>query len=180
MTDEEKKGSLKPMFFIMAFSILIAVLWDKIDLIKNSVHAVLDPTLGALINWNIYAGMIIIVLLITIITTLIQKYATDQNALKALKEEQKALQEEMKAHKDNPQKVAELSKKQMEFIPRTFKLTSRSLVLTGVPLILFFRWFSDLFKLLGEPKFFGLSWFFFYLIIAMVFSAVLRKVFKVM
>lgn len=177
----EKKGSLKPMFFIMIVSVLIAALWDKIPVIKDSVHYVLDPTLGFLLNLNIYFGMVAIVLFITIITTLIQKYATDQKALKELKDEQKAVQEEMKLHKDNPQKVAELSRKQMEFIPQTFRLTSRPLLLTGVPLILFFRWFGDKFMALGEPKFFGfMSWFIFYLIIAMVFSAILRKVFKVL
>lgn len=186
MSEEtEKKGSLLPMFFVMGISILIASLWDQVPIIKNSIHAVLDPTFGVLLNLNIpyglEIGMIIIVLIITLFTTLIQKYTTDQKALKDLKNEQKSVQEEMKLHKDNPQKVAELSRKQMEFIPRTFRLTSKPLMFTGVPLILFFRWFSDVFKTLGEPKFFGvMSWFIFYLILAMVLNAILRKVLKVM
>ncbi|HTY43949.1 MAG TPA: EMC3/TMCO1 family protein [Patescibacteria group bacterium] len=182
MADEqkEKKGSLGPIFFVMAFSVLIAVLWNQIPIIKDSVGAVLNPTLGFLLKWNVDFGAVIIILFITLITTLIQKYATDQKALKELKEEQKKLQEEMKQHRDNPQKMSELSKKQMEFFPKTFRLTSRSVVYTGVPLILFYRWFSDVFTALGNPLIFGFfSWFVFYILSAMVFSMILRKVMNI-
>jgi len=132
------------------------------------------------LRWNLIIGMLLVVFFITLITTLIQKYATDQKALKELKHEQKILQEEMKKYRDNPAKISELSKKQMEFIPRTFKLTSRTVLFTGIPFILFFRWFYDFFSAMGEPKFFGfLSWFWFYLIFTLIFSSILRKVLKV-
>jgi uncharacterized membrane protein (DUF106 family) len=125
-------------------------------------------------------GMLLVIFIITLITTIIQKYATDQKALKELKQEQKILQEEMKKYKDNPAKVSELSKKQLEFIPRTFKLTSRTVLFTGIPFILFFRWFYDFFASIGSPLFFGfLSWFWFYLIFTMIFSSILRKMLKV-
>lgn len=195
MTDEinqQKKGSLAPIFLIMAASILIAMLWNQIPIIKNSVGSVLNPTLGALLRWNFNLGMpvkwnigislgtTIIIFLITLMTTLIQKYATDQKALKEMKVEQKKIQEEMKLHRDNPQKMSELSKKQMEFIPKTFRLTSKSIVYTGVPLILFYRWFSDIFTTLGNPLIFGVfSWFLFYILFAMIISSVLRKVMKI-
>ncbi len=180
MEEKNKKGSFLPIIIVMIASLLIASFWDKASFIKDSVHAILDPTAGVLLSWNIEIGMIFIIFLITLITTLLQKYATDQKALKELKQEQKILQEEMKKYKDNPEKVAELSKKQFEFVPKTFKLTSRAILFTGIPFILFFRWFSDFFNALGNPKFFGfLSWFLFYLIFAMVFSSILRKVLKV-
>lgn len=176
----KKDGSFAPIIFVMIASVVIAACWDKIPFIKNAVHGVLDPSAGALLKWNITIGMILIIFIITLITTLLQKYATDQGALKDLKEQQKFLQEEMKKFRDDPVKTAELSKKQFEFIPKTFKLTSRSILFTGVPFILFFRWFYDTFAALGEPKFFGfLNWFWFYLIFAMVFSSILRKMFKV-
>jgi uncharacterized membrane protein (DUF106 family) len=123
----------------------------------------------------------IIVFLITLITTVIQKYATDQKALKELKEEQKLLNEEMKKFRADPEKMMELNKKNMEIIPKTFKLTSRSILFTGIPFILFFRWFNDFFITKGSPLFFGfLSWFWFYFIFAMVFSGILRKYMKVL
>ncbi len=180
-----KEGSFMPIFFVMIISLVIAFAWDKVPVIQNSVHSILDPTAGSLLTWNLTAGMLLIVLIITLVTTIIQKYATDQEALKELKKEQKILQEEMKKYKDHPEKVAELSKKQFQFIPKTFKLTSRAIMFTGVPFILFFRWFSDVFITMeattGAPvKFLGfLSWFWFYLIFTMVFSSILRKTFKV-
>ena len=182
---EGKEGSWTPMIVVMGLSLVIAFAWDKVSWISGSVHSVLDPSAGALLNWNLVGGMILIVLAINIITTLIQKYATDQDALRELKKEQKILQAEMKKYKDHPEKIAELSKKQMQFIPKTFKLTSRAIMFTGVPFILFFRWFNDVFTAIeiaaGEPvKFFGiLSWFWFYLIFTMVLSSIFRKVFKV-
>lgn len=178
--DSQAKGGFFPIIFITIVSLAMAIYWDKITFIKNAVHFALDPSAGALLNWNLTIGMILVVFIITLITTLIQKYATDQKALKELKHEQKILQEEMKKFRDNPAKVSELSKKQMEFIPRTFKLTSRTVLFTGIPFILFFRWFYDFFNVLGQPKFFGfLSWFWFYLIFTLLFSSILRKVMKV-
>lgn len=181
---KNKEGSFKPMIFIMIASLAIAMFWDSIPFIKDSVHFVLDPSAGALLNLNIpyglEIGMILIVLIISVFTTLVQKYATDQKALKELRKEQKILQDEMKKYKEHPEKMAELSKKQFAFLPKTFKLTSRAIMFTGIPFILFFRWFHDFFATLGDPQFFGvLSWLWFYLIATMVFSGVLRKLLKV-
>jgi len=175
-----KQGSFFPIIFVTIISLAMAVFWDKFPFIKNAIHTVLDPSAGALLKLHLTLGMLVVVFVITLITTLIQKYATDQKALKELKQEQKILQEEMKKYRDNPAKISELSKKQLEFIPRTFKLTSRSVLFTGIPFILFFRWFYDFFAAMGEPKFFGfLSWFWFYLIFTMIFSGILRKYMKV-
>jgi len=180
-----KEGSWAPMIIVMGLSLVIAFAWDKLPALKNSVHAVLDPSAGVLLNWNLTLGMLIIVLIINILTTIIQKYATDQEALRELKKEQKILQEEMKKYRDHPEKMAELSKKQFAFFPRTMKLTSRAIMFTGVPFILFFRWFGDIFLAMevttGVPvRFLGfLSWFWFYLISTMIFSGFLRKWLKV-
>ena len=180
--DNKAKGGFWPIIIITVVSLAMALFWENksLSFIKNAVHAALDPSAGALLNWNLTIGMLVVVFVITLITTLIQKYATDQKALRELKHEQKLLQEEMKKYRDNPAKMTEFSKKQMEFIPRTFKLTSRTVLFTGIPFILFFRWFYDFFNSIGQPKFFGfLSWFWFYLIFTLVFSSILRKVMKV-
>lgn len=176
-----KKQSWFPIIFILALSWIVLGYWDKWDFLKQGVHDILDPSLGALINWNLTLGMAAIVFLITLITTIVQKYATDQNALKELREEQKLLQKEMKKYENNPEKMMEFSKKQWEVIPKTMKLTGRATLYTGVPFILLFRWFADIFTQLGEPKFFGfVSWFWFYFICAMIFSSILRKYLKVL
>lgn len=181
MDNQGKEGSFRPIIIVMLISLVIAGLWDKTPAIKNTIHAILDPSAGALLNWNVSWGMTIIILLVTLIVTLAQKYGTDQKALKELKKEQKEIQKQMKEFKNHPEKLMELQKSQMKLFPKQMKLSMRAIAFTGVPLILFFRWFQDFFATLGEVKFFGIigSWFLFYLIIAMVFGSILRKYLKV-
>ena len=175
-----KEGSFKPIIFVMLASLAIAFFWDKLSFISDSVHTVLDPTAGGLLSWNLTVGMIILVFIITVLTTIVQKYATDQKTLKELKKEQKILQAEMKKYKEDPAKLMELQKKQFEFVPKTMKLSMRALMFTGIPFILFFRWFGDFFTVLGNPKFFGfMSWFIFYLLFSILFSTIFRKILKV-
>ena len=89
----KKEGSFKPIFFVMVVSLIIAFYWDKIDFIKNSVHAVLNPSAGALLNWDVTFGMLIIVFVIGLVTTIVQKYATDQKTLKELKKNRRFFRE---------------------------------------------------------------------------------------
>ena len=84
------------MLLIIIASFLIAGLWNQYPVIKNAVHSALDPTAGSVLNYNIYLGMFIVVAAITLLTTLVQKYTTDQEALRKMKTEQKSAQEEMK------------------------------------------------------------------------------------
>lgn len=173
-----KKG-LYIMVIVLTVSFVIALLWDKIPLISNSVHVVLDPTFGQLLKLDRILGFIAIIFVITLAITLIQKYASDQEALKELREEQKRMQEEMKKYKDDPKKMMEIQKKQLENIPKSFDLTTKPLIYTSVPIILFFRWFNDVFKTLGDEKIFGLNWIWGYLIISIILSIILRKILKV-
>ncbi len=176
----DKEGSFKKIFIVMFIVLLIALFWDKVSWIRGTVNAILNPTAGALLNWNLTLGMILIVLLITVLTTLVQKYGTDQKTLRGLKKEQKELQEEIKKAKEHPEKMMALQKKQFAFFPKMMKLSMRPIIYTSIPLILFFRWFMDFFSSMGDVKFFGfLSWFWFYLLGSMIFSSILRKVFKV-
>jgi len=171
-----KEGSFTPLIIFMVISLVLAGLWDKVPAIKNSIHYILDPSAGALLNWNLNIGMLIVVLIITILTTIVQKYATDQKTLKELRKEQKEIQKQMGEFKNHPEKMMELQKKQFAMMPKQMKLSMRAIIYTGIPFILFFRWFQDYFLAAGSPKFWlGMGWFLFYLISAMVFSSILRK-----
>ena len=161
---------------------LIAFTWDKVTLIKKSAHFILDPTFGFLIRWNNLFGLLIIVLFINIIITLIHKYATDQNALKELRDKSKEIQKQMKEAQKNQdhEKVTQLSKESFSQAGEQFKHSFASMGYTALPLILFFRWFGDFFKDLSDPKIFiGLGWFGTYLIFSIIFSTIIRKVLKV-
>jgi len=161
-------------------SMIIASAWDKTPWIKDSIHFVLDPTAGALINWNLTIGMLLIIFLLALLVTIVQKYTTDQKALKELKEEQKKLQKEMKEAKNDPQKMAEINKKNMALMPKQFKLSMGSMAYTAIPFILLFRWFGDYFTAIGNPKILGfIGWFWFYLIFSIIFGMIIKKQMKV-
>lgn len=162
------------LMVVMFVSLYIASNWDKMPYIKNNVEAVLNPTLGALLRWNIYVGFIFVVGITSLILTLAQKYLSDQKQLKELRKEQKLLNEEMKKYKEHPEKLMEIQKKQLEFIPKTFNLTLMPMIYTSIPIILLFRWFGDKLNLV-----FGGWWILYYIIGAMIFSTIFRKVFDV-
>lgn len=174
--DKKGEGSFAVIIFVMLAAVIIASLWDKVPEIKDSVHYILNPTAGYLLNWNLNIGMLIVVLAITLLTTIVQKYGTDQEALKELKKEQKEISRQMKEFKAHPEKLMELQKKQFKLMPKQMKLSMRAMAYTGIPFILFFRWFGDYFLEAGNPKLWlGMSWFLFYLLFAIVFGAILRK-----
>jgi uncharacterized membrane protein (DUF106 family) len=175
----DEKGSFRGIFIVMIISLLIASFWNSIPLIKNSVGAVLNPSAGALLKWNLTYGMSILVLILSLFMTLIQKYTTDQKTLREMKEEQKTMQQQMKKLEVGSKEHTELSMKSMKFIGPMFKLSMRPIIYTAIPIILLFRWFADYFTLV-DFKFFGLlTWFWFYLIGSIIFSSILRKVLKV-
>ena len=170
---------MKLLFLIVLVSLAIAFFWNSFPLIKDSIHTVLDPTAGSLLDWNANFGMLIIAFTITLILTLLQKYTTDQETLRNIKKEQKLLQEEMKKYKDNSDKLMELQKKSFEFIPKTMDITMRPLIFTAIPVILFLRWFTDYFSA-NPVKIFGFfSGIWAYIIFSIIFSIILRKVLNV-
>jgi len=179
MDNKGKEGSFRLIFLVMVVSLAIAAFWNSLPFIKSSVGAILNPTAGALLTWNLTYGMIILVLLFSIFMTFIQKYTTDQKTLREMKEEQKKMQEDLKKLEVGSKEHTELSMKSMKFIGPMFKLSMRPMIYTAIPIILLFRWFADYFALV-DFKFFGfLSWFWFYLIGSIIFSSILRKVLNI-
>jgi uncharacterized membrane protein (DUF106 family) len=172
------KNPLVLMMGIMLIGIVLASLWESVPSIKTTVHLLLDPTAGALLSWHRTSGFLLFVAFLTLITTLAQKYGTDQQAIKALREEQKLIQQQLKEHRADPAKQMELSKKSMELVMESMPLTMKPVIYTTVPFILFFRWFDDYFKAYpGEIL--GMSWFWAYLLFAIIFSTLFRKILKV-
>ena len=174
-----EKGSFRGIFIAMIASLLIASFWNSLPVIKNSVNAILNPSAGALLNWNLIYGMTILTLILSLFMTLVQKYTTDQKTLREMKAEQKEMQQQMKKLEVGSKEYTELSMKSMKFMGPMLKLSMRPIIYTAIPIILLFRWFVDYFKLV-DFKFFGLlNWFWFYLIGSIIFSSILRKILKV-
>jgi len=173
-----KEGSFRLIFLIMLVSILIASFWNSIPAIKNTVGAILNPTAGALLSWNLLWGMAILVLLLSLFMTLIQKYTTDQKTIREMRNEQKSLQEQMKKFEPGSKEHSELGMKSMKMMGPMFKLSMRPIIYTAIPIILLFRWFADYFALV-DFKVWIFNWFWFYLIGTIIFGSILRKILKV-
>ena len=179
MDNKGKEGSFMGVMLIMLISLAIAAFWNTIPLIKNSVEAVLNPSAGAVLNWNLTIGMTILVLILSLFMTLVQKYTTDQETLKQMKAEQKQIQQQMKKLEVGSKEHTEMNMRLMKMMGPMFKLSLRPIIYTAIPIILLFRWFSDYFTT-SNFLFFGLlNWFWFYLIGSIIFSSILRKILKV-
>lgn len=173
-------SALKIIFIVSLISLGIALFWDSVPLIKESVHAILDPSVGALLDYNINLGMILVTAAIMLFITLIQKYTVDNESLRQLKLDQKKIQADMKSLKEHPEKLLALQKESISKAGEMFSLSMKSFAYTAIPIILFFRWFSDYFNSFDPPlRVFGfLSWFWAYLIFSIIFSIIFRKLFK--
>ena len=146
-----KEGSFKPVIIVLGISMLIALFWNSLTCIKTALDGILNPTAGALLEWNITWGMAVIIAVLTLITTLIQKYTTDQEAIRELKAKQKEISKRAQEHKHDPQKMMEINKEGFPLMGQMMKLSMRAMAFTGIPLILFFRWFMDVFTAFGNP-----------------------------
>jgi uncharacterized membrane protein (DUF106 family) len=134
---------------------------------------------GFLISWNPLGALIIISFLLTLLITIAYKYFTDQELMKSLKAELKSLQQEMKEAKHDTEKVMQLQKvsmeKNMKYMMKSFKPT----LITLVPLLIVFSWLRATFTQL-ELNFLGInSWIWIYIIFSIIFSIILRKLFRV-
>jgi uncharacterized membrane protein (DUF106 family) len=168
---------IKIALFVMVLGIIFSMIYPKVPILKESVHYVLDPTFGRLLDYNVNLGLILITAFMTLVLTLVQKFTTNQEELRKLKQEQKLLQHEMKQYRDHPEKLLELQKKQLEFMPRTLDLTMGSLAYTTIPILLFFRWFTDYFTM-NPVKIFGfMGWIWAYILFSIIFSMFYRKIF---
>lgn len=144
------------------------------------LESVFNPVLGPIMRLPEPFALLAISFLITLITTVIYKYTTDQELLKSIKLELKELKAEAKSFKEDPKKMMEINKKMMEKSMKQMTQSWKSMIITFVPVILIFGWLSGYYKGIGNPDIlFGLSWFWSYLIFSIIFNFALRALLKV-
>lgn len=133
---------------------------------------------GFLINWNPLISLLVISFILTLIISLSYKFLTNQKELKQHKEEMDKLQKEIKSLKDNPQKMMDKQKELMEKNLKMMKYQIKPMLFTFIPLIIIFGWLRATYEPLGK-MILGLSWFWVYLITAIIFSIIIRKLLKI-
>src|SRR3989344_4757529 len=101
-----------------------------------------DYAFGPLLALPTIWAVIILSILISLITTLIYKWTTNQQLMKDLKDEIKRLQSEAKTLKDQPQKAMEVQKQAMETNMKYMSHSMRPTIITFIPIILIFGWMT--------------------------------------
>ena len=139
---------------------------------------------------NTVWAITLISLVLNIVIIISWKYLTDQEKLKHIREEMKKIREEMKEAKNDPQRMAEINKKSMEHSGEQMKQQFKPMLITLVPFLIIFGWLRSVipydqvvinfpFNIWKPGLNDGMGWFGIYFITAMVFSTILRKIFKV-
>jgi len=140
-----------------------------------------DLIFGWAIKLSAPYNLMIITFVITLFTTLIYKFTTNQAMLKSIREEMKNIQNEIKGLKGSPEKMLEKQKQLSPLMLESYKHIFKPMLITFLPLILILGWLKETFTANGEDIkiIFGLSWFWSYILFSVIFSIIIRKVLKV-
>lgn len=111
-------------------------------------------------------------ILVTFISSLAQKWLTNQEHLKKMKERQKEIQKEIKNTKE-PTAMQALNAEMMKISMAMMKSSFKPMLVTLIPFILLFGWLRSIYvPLLGN------SWIWYYLGYSVVASILIRKLLK--
>jgi uncharacterized membrane protein (DUF106 family) len=119
----------------------------------------------------------------TLVSTLLMKYLTDQEHLKSLKKRQKELQKDIREAQKKKEftKLEELNKEAMDIALTMMKasFSIKMMLITMIPFLLLFSWLRGIYS---TPTVDGgvllKSWFWWYLGSAIVSSMIYRKIFR--
>ena len=125
-----------------------------------------------LIIANPKLSIIVISGLVSLFISLVNYFVMDKEKVKNSRERQKELQGQMKEHKGNPAKMMEIQKEMMSHVGENFKHSLKPMMITLIPILIVFAWIRNVFT--GVLS----GWIWWYLVSAIVFSMIFRKVFK--
>lgn len=162
---------------------------DIINTTTNATAAVVSHAPGFLGHMPVIWGILLISVILSLITTLIYKFATDQSMLKQIREDTKKYQEQMKLCRDDPAKTMEIQKQMMPLQSKMMMQTMKPMLITIIPFLVIFqllgRWYTGTtaiplpfhFPMSNLPT--GLGWIGAYIIFSMIFTTLFRKLLKV-
>lgn len=129
-------------------------------------------------------------LVITVISTLSQKYFTNQIKMKEVRTRSKEIQDKMKLHRNDIKKVNELNEELMKLSTESMKESFKLMFITLIPFLIIFKLLRDLYMNaeVGDIIYWGANvpmfgqgagWLLSYIIFSIIFSMILRKFLKV-
>ena len=119
------------------------------------------------------SSIIVVGFIVTLISTLVTKWATNQEHLKSLKDRQKELQKELKKCKPGECKFEEIQSEMLQITGVMFKSSFRPVLITIVPFLILFYWLKSIYIPLM-----GFKWFWWYFGASLASSMLFRKLFK--
>lgn len=104
-------------------------------------NQILDPLLHPLLDatgpfWTLFS----VSLFVSLLTTLVYKFTTDQTRLKQLKADMRRYQKKLSANKNNPEKALKIQKDMMKLNGELMRQSLKSTLYTFLPILLFFGW----------------------------------------
>lgn len=103
---------------------------------------VLNPLFGALLTKSPFLLIVLVSLVISLIITVVYKFATNQTEMKRLKDKQKEFQQQMKELRSNPQEMMKVQKEAMKSNMDYMKHSLKATLITMLPIILIFSWMA--------------------------------------
>lgn len=144
----------------------------------------LDPYLNPLlIKLGTLGFVALIAFIVSLITVLVYKFTTNQSLMKQLKHEIDDLNKQAKKHIQDQKKAMQIQKQMFEKQMIMMKHSFTSTFITLLPILILFSWLNQ--NLNGDKilnlYIFGwkLGWLGSYILFAIIFSTILRKVLKV-
>ena len=132
-----------------------------------------DMNLTEMVNIYPYISLAIVSFLVTLVSTLVQKWLTNQEHMKSLKDRQKEIQKELKSCKEE-HLLKELNLEMLNLTGIMMKASMKPMFVTLLPFLALFIWLRSVY----DPLM-GSSWIWYYLGYSIFASIILRKVLKV-
>jgi uncharacterized membrane protein (DUF106 family) len=107
------------------------------------IDAIFNPVFGWMLNIPPILAIIILATILALVSTLLQKYLTDQAKMRRLRDDTKKYQEQMKKVKDDPAKMMKIQEKIMPIQIDLMKESFKPLLVTLIPFLLVFFWLSN-------------------------------------
>jgi uncharacterized membrane protein (DUF106 family) len=130
-------------------------------------------TIVEMMSANPKVSIAVFSVVVTLISTLVQKHFTDQEHLKSLKKRQKEIQAEIKKTKE-PSVMQELNSEMLQLTGLMFKKSMKPMFVTMIPFLILFTWLRSIYV-----PVMGNGWIWYYIGYSVLASIVLRKVLKV-
>jgi len=117
-------------------------------------------------------SIIVIGALVTLVSTIVTKYLTNQEHLRSLKARQKEIQKDLKKCKPGEKLFEELQNEMLQISMTMMKSSFKPMFITFIPFLLLFYWIRGVYTGLLS------GWIWYYLGTSLASSLVYRKVFK--